>query len=86
MDNTYSELQNSHPCFGGNGGGGCGGGSEHTEKVKLISDYRAVVCTKIGMHAQKQLTVKAISTFDVQCTVSEALDKITAYYKKIDRD
>lgn len=72
-------------CPGGNGGR-CGGGSEHTEKIRLISDCRAVVCTKIGMHAQKQLMLKAISAFDVQCTVKEALDKITAYYKKTDKD
>jgi len=75
----------SGSCSGGNGGR-CGGGSEHAEKIRLISDCRAVVCTKIGMHAQKQLMIKAISAFDVQCTVEEALDKITAYYRKIDKD
>ena len=31
--------------------------------------------------AQKQFEKRAISVFDVDCTVGEALEKITAYYK-----
>ena len=70
----------------GKGGGCCGGSEEESEKVGRISDCRCVVCTKIGFHVQKQLQRKAISMFDVQCSVSEALDKITGYYKRIDKD
>ena len=34
--------------------------------------------------AQKQFEKKAISVFDVECAVDEALEKITFYYGKID--
>lgn len=77
---------NSKGC--GNSGGcgsGCGGQGEASSKVELISDCRAVVCKKIGFHIQKQLERKAISSFDVNCTIEEALYKITAYYSRIDR-
>lgn len=66
-------------------GSGCGGDGEASKKVEMISDCRAVVCKKIGCHIQKQLERKAISAFDVSCTIGEALDKITAYYSRIDR-
>lgn len=70
-------------CSKGCGSGtGCGGGAD--KKVELISDCRCVVCTKIGFNIQKQLERRAISAFDVGCTVAEALEKITDYYAKID--
>ena len=65
-------------------GSGCGGGGQHSEKVDLISDCRCVVCTKIGFPIRKQLEKLAISVFDVNCSVDEALQKITSYYQKID--
>jgi len=77
----------SSPCdpvsCGGNGGG-CKGPGDVADKVELISDCRAVVCKKIGFQAQKQFEKKAISVFDVECKVQEALDKITFYYRRID--
>ena len=76
-------------CSGSGGGcsgngGGCGGGAEVIGKVALIEDCRAVVCKKVGFQAQKQFEKKAISVFDVECSVEEALEKITSYYYKID--
>lgn len=65
-------------------GGGCSGGSEVSAKVEFISDCRCIVCKKIGFHIQKQLGRKAITSFDVTCTVEEALQKITAYFHKVD--
>lgn len=68
----------------GNGcetGSGCGGASL---KVELIADCRCVVCKKIGFQIQKQLERKAISAFDVSCSVEEALSKISDYYSHID--
>lgn len=65
-------------------GGGCSGGGEVSEKVELVSDCRSIVCKKIGFHIQKQLERKAITSFDVDCTVEEALQKITAYFYKVD--
>lgn len=77
----------SEACGGGcnkgcGSGNGCGGGAD--KRVGLISDCRCVVCAKIGFNVQKQLERRAISSFDVDCTVKEALEKITSYYTKID--
>ena len=69
-------------CQGGNGGG-CSGGSM-TEAVGLVADCRAVVATKIGRNARQQLEAKAISVFDVELPIDEALSKIVGYYYKID--
>ena len=73
----------------GNGGcgngGGCSGSLEASKRVELISDCRCLVCKKIGFQAQKQLERRAISYFDVTCSVSEALGKITDYYEKIEK-
>ena len=77
--------KNTSGCGSENGcgsGGGCGGAVP--EKLKYLYDCRAVVCKKIGTQVQKQLEKKAISYFDVTCTVKEALDKITFYYNRID--
>lgn len=84
---------NKNPCntsgCGGEGcsgsGGGCSGSSDVISKVSLISDCRCVVCKKIGFQAQKQFEKKAISVFDVECEINEALEKIAFYYGKIDR-
>lgn len=70
-------------CSGG--GGGCNGSSDVVSKIALLEDCRCVVCKKIGFQAQKQLEKKAISVFDVECGVEEALDKITYYFEKIDK-
>lgn len=68
----------------GNAGRGCSGNGEVSSKVELLSDCRCVVCKKIGFHVQKQLERKAITSFDVACTVEEALQKITVYFHKVD--
>jgi len=65
-------------------GHGCNGSSDVAKKVLLIADTRAVVCKKIGFQAQKQFEKKAISVFDIECPVKDALDRIVAYYDKID--
>lgn len=65
-------------------GGGCGGAGNGSAKVELIADCRCIVCKKIGFHIQKQLERKAISAFDVSCSVEEALEKISYYFKRID--
>lgn len=65
-------------------GGGCGGGTPGP-KVSLISDCRSVICKKIGLQVKKQLERKAISAFDVEMGVEEALDKVVGYIDKVDR-
>lgn len=84
-DIVPNNCSNSKSCGSSGGcGSGCGGQGEASAKVELIADCRAVVCKKIGFHIQKQLERKAISAFDVSCTIDEALSKITAYYSRID--
>ncbi len=68
----------------GNAGGGCGQGGAVSAKVQLVADCRSVVAAKIGFNVTKQLEKKAISSFDVDCTVQEALEKITKYFYSVD--
>lgn len=80
-----SSCENKCESSGCSGNGhGCGEASEIFDKVAYISDCRSVVCKKIGFQAQKQFEKKAISVFDVECKVDEALEKISFYYSKID--
>ncbi|WP_455714278.1 NifB/NifX family molybdenum-iron cluster-binding protein [Anaerosporobacter sp.] len=65
-------------------GSGCGRGQGSSTKVDLISDCRCVICKKVGFHIQKQLERLAITTFDVDYTVEEALRKIILYFERID--
>ena len=83
LENCGSGCGSSGSGCGGNGQG-CGGGGAVLGKVSLIEDCRCVVAKKVGFQAQKQFEKKAISVFDVECSVKEALDKITSYYYKID--
>lgn len=72
-------------CSSGKGNGcGCGGNGEPSAKVELLSDCRCIVAARIGFNVTKQLEKKAISTFDVECSVEEALEKITKYFYKLD--
>lgn len=64
--------------------GGCGDGVEASSKVALISDCRCIVCKKIGFPIMKQLEKKAISGFDVECSIEEALNRIVNYFDKLD--
>lgn len=63
----------------------CTGNEGNSQKVGLIADCRCVICKKIGFQILKQLESKAITAFDVDCTVSQALEKICIYYDKIDK-
>ena len=72
-------------CSGNGNGCGCGGSKDIVSKVTQIEDCRCVVCKKIGFQAQKQLEKKAISVFDVECSIENALEKITLYYSRVDK-
>lgn len=87
IENCADEISGSGTPIGGCGcgGGGCGGNQVVSSKVRLISDCRCVVCKKIGGGAQKQLSKLAISTFDVECGIDEALKKITLYFDRVDK-
>lgn len=71
-------------CTCSGSGHGCNGGSDVENKIRLIGDCRCVLFKKVGFQAQKQFERKAISVFDIECEISEALKKITEYYAKTD--
>lgn len=79
-----SDGCNKEGCHSG-AGSGCTGNDGYSQKVELIADCRCVICKKIGFQIQKQLERKAITAFDVNCTVNQALEKISFYYDKIDK-
>ena len=56
-------------CSGGNGCGCSGGGNP--QSVEIVAERRL-------------LELKAISVFDIEIPVEEALSKITSYYHKLD--
>lgn len=66
-------------------GGGTGCGGAKSSKLSLIQDCRSLVCTQIGFKALKHLEKKAISTFEIDCQVNEALEKIISYFDKVDK-
>lgn len=94
---TVTDSQEGASCSSsegcGNGGcghghgGGCGDGlsSDLSDRIDLLSDCRSVVCKKIGFQAHKTLERRAVSGFEVDTTVEEALRKITFYFGRIDR-
>lgn len=89
QDCNVEYSQGAKEGCGSGAGNGCGNGSgcgsgEVSAKVELISDCRCIVCKKIGFHIQKQLERKAISAFDVSCSVEEALNKISHYFNRMD--
>lgn len=82
VDGKPAKTAGCHGSGSGCGQGGCSGGA--SAKVELISDVRAVIAEKIGFNVTKQLEKKAISSFDVDCSVKEALEKITKYFYSVD--
>ncbi|WP_099466609.1 NifB/NifX family molybdenum-iron cluster-binding protein [Konateibacter massiliensis] len=73
-------------CESGEKKGGCGKSSQSDNpKVLLIADCRCVICKKVGFHIQKQLEKRAITTFDVEGSIEEALQKVTFYFNRVDR-
>ena len=73
-------------CPGGGGGcGGCGGGASGplAPAVELLLDCQAVIAAQIGQNMRRQFERNAISVFDIELQVSEALEKLAAYYSKL---
>ena len=82
-DNPAKAASEKRNACGCGHGGACSG--IESEKVRVIADCRCLVCTKIGFQVQKQLERKAVTAFDVRCSVAEALDKITYYFNQMDK-
>ena len=68
----------------GGSGGGCGGGATGplAPAVELLLDCRSVVVAQIGQGMGRQFQRNAISVFDIELPISEALEKLAAYYLK----
>ena len=73
-------------CPGGGGGcGGCGGGAAGplSSAVELLLDCQAVIAAQIGQNMRRQFERNAISVFDIELPVTQALEKLAAYYSKL---
>ena len=68
----------------GGSGGGCGGGASGplSPAVELLLDCRSVVAAQIGQGMRRQFERNAISVFDIELPIEEALNKLAAYYLK----
>ena len=75
-------------CGGGScgSGGGCGGGASGplSPAVELLLDCRAIIAAQIGQNIRRQFERNAISVFDIELPVEEALNKLSAYYLKFE--
>lgn len=84
------QIETTFACPGGGGGcggsgGGCGGGAASgplAPAVELLLDCKAVVAAQIGQGMRRQLERNAISVFDIEIPVENALKKLAAYYAK----
>lgn len=65
-------------------GGGCHGSGPSNPRVDSIADCRCVLSKKTGTPILKQLDKKAISSFEVEGDIEEALHKITMYFHRVD--
>jgi hypothetical protein len=84
---TNQACGSGNGCGDGNGcgsGTGCGGGGGEIPKLKIVDDCRCLVCKKIGFKVRKQLEKKAVSAFDVEYPIKEALERIAFYFDKVD--
>lgn len=77
------------PAFCGGGcssgsGGCCGGGSTGPilPAVELLLDCKAILAAQIGGNIRRQFEKNAVSCFDIDLSVEEALKKLAAYYLK----
>ena len=70
---------------GGSGCGGCGGGASGplAPAVELLLDCQAVIAAQIGQNMRRQFERNAISVFDIELPVTQALEKLAAYYSKL---
>lgn len=68
----------------GGSGGGCGGGAGGAilPRVSKLLDCRAIVAAQIGQNMRRQFERNAVSVFDIELPVEEALNKLAAYYTK----
>ena len=95
-----AQTENDTSTFGGGGGcgsgfgggcgsgcgGGCGGGAGGpvSPVVQSLLDCRSVVAAQIGQNVRRQFERNAVSVFDIELPIEEALQKLAAYYLKFE--
>lgn len=75
-EDLRSQANDTEHCGCDAGGHSCEGSND---RVECVTDCTFVVCSKIGFHMQKLLAKHAVTAFDVECTIDEALHKIGCY-------
>ena len=65
-------------------GSGLGCSSFFSPKVSLVEDCRGLVCSKIGLKAQKEFLRRDISVFEIDIDIPTALAKLSGYFSHID--
>ena len=74
--------------FGGGCGSGCGGGcgggagGPVSPVVQSLLDCRSIVAAQIGQNVRRQFERNAVSVFDIELPIEEALQKLAVYYLK----
>ena len=65
-------------------GGGCGGGAGGpvSPVVESLLDCRSIVAAQIGQNVRRQFERNAVSVFDIELPIEEALQKLAVYYLK----
>lgn len=77
------DTENTKRCGRGCGDGtGCQGRT--SPKLRLIEDCRCLICTKAGFKIHKYLKKKAVTVFEADCRIEEAVEKIIRYYERTD--
>lgn len=92
IETRYYDVpeQQIRSCCSGAGRGnrcnseGYGISKGNNPKVSLIDDCRCLICTKVGFQIQKEIEKKTITSFEVDCKMKKALDKIVAYLYSVD--
>ena len=61
---------------------GCGCNGTESPRIADISDCRCLLCSNSGANVKRQLERKAISVFDIEDTLEEALGRLVRYYSR----
>ena len=52
--------------------------------MELLLDCHAIVAAQVGQNVRRQFEKNAVSVFDIELPVEEALKKLAAYYLKFE--
>lgn len=61
---------------------GCHSGCGESAKIQVIADCRFFLCSHIGLQARKALERHAITVFEIEEAVDDAVEKIVRFYNR----